>query len=190
MGTCSVDSGLRAAKRIFSLDPGTTQSGWVILDRGRVIDAGVHDNHDLRGWVKDGQSADLLAIEMVGGMGLMVGKETFETVRWIGRFQEAWRAPDDVQLVLRYQVKQTLCGRQTAKDPEIRQALLDIFPATGGGATPQVGTKAKPGPLYGVSSHAWSALAVAITVCERLKLRDAMPFMPQFEMDIEKEIAA
>ena len=57
-----------------------------------------------------------------------------------------------------------LCHDSRAKDTNIRQALLDLFPRAGGGATPQVGTKGKPGPLYGVSSHAWPALAVAITV--------------------------
>lgn len=47
---------------------------------------------------------------------------------------------------------------------DVRKALLDLFPRTGGGATPQVGTKAKPGPLYGISTHAWAALGVAVTV--------------------------
>lgn len=47
-------------------------------------------------------------------------------------------------------------------------ALLDLFPRTGGGATPQIGTKAKPGPLYGVSSHAWAALGVAVTAKHQL----------------------
>lgn len=30
--------------------------------------------------------------------------------------------------------------------------------------TIQVGTMKQPGPLYGMSSHVWSALAVALTV--------------------------
>jgi hypothetical protein len=45
-----------------------------------------------------------------------------------------------------------------AKDPNVRQALLDkIGP---------VGTKKNPGPLYGVSGHGWSALAVAVYASE------------------------
>jgi len=41
------------------------------------------------------------------------------------------------------------------RDRRVRQALLaKIGPA---------GNKAKPGPTYGVKSHAWSALAVAVT---------------------------
>jgi hypothetical protein len=184
----------RTARRLFAIDPGTRQSGWVILDRGRVLDSGVHDNHDLLRWVKDGQGADMLAIEMMMARGMPTSNEEMETLVWIGRFKQRWsdfyrEHPATVQLVYRQHVKMALCGTMKAKDTNIRQALLDIFPATGGGATPQVGTKAKPGPLHGVSSHAWSALAVAITVCERLKLREAMPLMPQFELDIERAAA-
>lgn len=138
----------------FAIDPGTTQSGWVLYDGQRVLDSGVADNHDVLRWVKASQ-ADRLAIEMIAGMGMTVGQTTFETVRWIGRFQQAWRDPEAVHLVYRRQVKQELCGNQQAKDKNIRQALIDrIGP---------VGVKAKPGPCYGVSSHAWSALAIAVT---------------------------
>jgi len=56
-----------------------------------------------------------------------------------------------------------LCGVMKAKDGNIRQALIDRFPATGGGKIPQIGTKAKPGPLYGFSRDKWAALAVAVT---------------------------
>ena len=175
-------SDLRKASRVYAIDPGTTESGWVLLDRGNVVGTGVDNNHDVLRWIKHGQSAHLLAIEMIAGMGMTVGQTTFDTCKWIGRFQQAWRDPDLVQLVLRRQVKTFLCGNQQAKDQNIRQALLDIFPCTGGGATPQIGTKAKPGPLYGVSSHAWSALAVAVTVCDQLKLKAAMPVMPQYDL--------
>lgn len=168
--------------RIFAIDPGTTESGWVLLEAGRVHDSGVHHNHDVLRWIKPGQGADMLCIEMIAGMGMTVGQTTFETVRWIGRFQQAWRDPEAVHLVYRRQVKTYLCGNQQAKDGNIRQALLDIFPDTGGGATPQIGTKAKPGPLYGVSSHAWSALAVAVTVAGTLRLKGVLPDMPQREL--------
>ena len=140
---------------IFAIDPGTKQSGWVLCGPQGVIDSGVSDNHDVLRWVQAGQDADLLAIEMIAGMGMTVGQTTFETVRWIGRFQQAWRDPEAVKLVYRRDVKQTLCGNQQAKDKNIRQALLDLIGLPG--------TKNAPGPTYGVSSHAWSALAVAVT---------------------------
>lgn len=56
-------------------------------------------------------------------------------------------------------VKLHLCGSMRAKDGNIRQALVDRF----GGQAQAVGTKKAPGPLFGLSSHRWSALAVAVT---------------------------
>lgn len=153
---------------IYALDPGTEQTGWVLFDGTTVQDSGVHPNHDVLRWVQAGQGADTLAIEMVASYGLAVGREVFETVRWIGRFQQAWADPEAVRLVYRKDVKLHLCGKSTAKDPNVRQALLDLFPRTGGGATPQIGTKSKPGPLYGVSTHAWAALGVAVVALHQM----------------------
>lgn len=148
----------RTALAILALDPGTTETGWTLYRDGKVIDSGVADNHDVLRWVQAGQDADVLAIEMIANMGMAVGVSTFTTVRWIGRFQQAWRNPEAVRFVMRHQVKQHLCGTQRAKDPNIRQALIDKI-------GPQ-GTKKEPGPTYGVKSHAWAALAVAVTVAD------------------------
>lgn len=109
-----------------------------------------------------------IAIEMIASYGMAVGREVFETCVWIGRFLQAWHAPDGARLIYRLDVKLHLCGTAQAKDPNIRQALLDRFPRTGGGKTPQIGTKKQPGPLYGVSSHAWAALGVAVTAAHQI----------------------
>jgi hypothetical protein len=152
---------------ILAIDPGTTQSGWVLFDGDRVHDCGVLSNNSLLLALDTGvglvQMPDQVAIEMIASYGMPVGREVFETCVWIGRFVQAWHSPEAVRLVYRRDVKLHLCGTSKAKDPNVRQALLDLFPRTGGGATPQIGTKGKPGPLYGVSSHAWPALGVAIT---------------------------
>ena len=100
-----------------------------------------------------------LAIEMVASYGMPVGKEVFETVRWTGRFQQAFWKPENVNLVYRKDVKMHLCHSMRAKDPHVWQAILDLY----GGKDKAVGNKANPGPLYGVKSHARSALAVALT---------------------------
>lgn len=151
--------------RILSIDPGPTESGWAIVETTpfRVVDSGVAANADLRTWVKAGQGCSVLAIEMIASFGMPVGKTTFETVRWIGRFQEAWHDPEAVQLVLRMQVKMLLCKRATAKDANVWQALVDLIG--------EPGTKKAPGPLYGVRSHARSALAVAVTCSERFGIK-------------------
>lgn len=139
----------------FAIDPGPTQSGWVLFGDGKVIDSGVSDNHDLLRWVQHGQKADMLAIEMIASMGMAVGQSVFDTCRWVGRFQQAWHAPETVKLVLRRDVKLQVCGDSRAKDANIRQALIDALGVPG--------TKKAPGPTHGVKSHAWSALAVAVT---------------------------
>jgi hypothetical protein len=150
---------------IFAIDPGTTQSGYCIYD-GQVHESGVLTNEAMLARLQDElfrMGRVRLAIEMIASYGMAVGREVFETCVWIGRFQQAWHAPEAVELVYRKDVKLHLCGTPRAKDPNVRQALLDMFPRTGGGATPQVGTKKQPGPLFGVSSHAWPALGVAVT---------------------------
>lgn len=147
---------------ILAIDPGPTQSGWVIYDGGRVAASGVSANDDMLMTVRHAP-VERLAIEMIASYGMAVGREVFETCVWIGRFQQAWRAPGAVELVYRKDVKLHLCGTPKAKDANVRQALLDLFPRTGGGKTPQIGTKSLPGPLFGVSSHAWPALGVALT---------------------------
>jgi hypothetical protein len=154
---------------ILALDPGTTQTGWVEYGGdGGVIESGVMANEDVLVMLQRAHGPDYhcLAIEMIASYGMAVGREVFETCVWIGRFQQAWHDPTQVRLVYRRDVKLHLCASPRAKDPNIRQALLDKFPSTGGGKTPQIGTKGQPGPLYGVTSHAWAALAVAVTVAE------------------------
>lgn len=157
---------------ILAIDPGTTESGWVVYDGRNVVASGVFDNAGMLETVMD-TPAQRLAIEMIASYGMAVGREVFETCVWIGRFKQAFRDPDAVELVYRKDVKLHLCGTTKAKDPNVRQALLDLFPRTGGGKTPQIGTKSQPGPLYGVSSHAWPALGVAITATAARALKEA-----------------
>ena len=146
----------------LAIDPGTNQSGWVRTCDGNVMDSGVSENHDMLEIIRRGHAGHL-AIEMIASYGMAVGREVFETCVWIGRFQQAWHTPSSVRLVYRRDVKLHLCGSAKAKDANIRQALIDLYPRTGGGSRPQIGTKAQPGPLYGMNTHAWAALGVALT---------------------------
>ncbi|KOQ78866.1 hypothetical protein ABW45_04665 [Stenotrophomonas maltophilia] len=144
--------------RILAIDPGTEESGWCLLQNGSVLESGVMPNQELLGVVAGYRryGEDQLAIEMIASYGMAVGREVFETCVWVGRFQQVWRHPDAVRLVYRRDVKLHLCGNAKAKDANIRKALLDLI-------GPQ-GTKKSPGPTYGVKSHAWAALGVAVTV--------------------------
>lgn len=63
-------------------------------------------------------------------------------------------------LYYRRQVLQALgCATKGNKDSLVRTALLEVH---GGFRQVAIGTKRSPGPLYGVSSHAWQALGVVL----------------------------
>lgn len=164
--------------RILAIDPGTTESGWCLFESGEVVNSGVIPNDAMLRYIQTAAVVDFgqgklfhLAIEMIASYGMPVGREVFETVRWIGRYQQAWHSPEAVKFVYRQDVKLHLCKTPRAKDANVRQALLDMFPRTGGGKTPQIGTKAQPGPLFGVSSHAWAALGVAVTAAHQMTIK-------------------
>ncbi|MBB5414084.1 hypothetical protein [Paraburkholderia atlantica] len=152
---------------LLAIDPGTTQSGWVEYDAERmaVLDSGVMDNEEMVRSLESPSRVNDVAIEMIASYGMAVGREVFETCVWIGRFVQAYHDPDAVRLVYRRDVKLHMCGTPRAKDANIRQALIDLF----GGKEKAVGRKANPGPLYGVKSHAWPALGVAVTAAQQIK---------------------
>ena len=144
------------------VDPGTTHSGFVVFNGIDVLFADSHvDNEALLHMLASKGTYDHMAIEMVASYGMAVGKSVFETVFWIGRFVQAFGGSKATR-VYRKDVKLWLCGTPRAKDANVRRAVLDMFPQTGGGAEPAKGIKSKPGPLYGVKSHAISALAVGL----------------------------
>lgn len=155
--------------KILAIDPGTAESAWTLYDSAtsrRINNEFEPNDHLLRRFnlagYPFGDHPDHLAVEMVASYGMPVGREVFETCVWIGRFVEAWARDrgDRFSLVYRRDVKLHLCGTARAKDPHVRQALLDRF---GPGRALAVGTKAQPGPLYGMRGHEMAALAVAVT---------------------------
>lgn len=158
--------------RTLAIDPGTTQSGWCLYYDGKPQGSGVAENEEIllmiRRHADDFGPVSVLAIEMVASYGMAVGKETFRTVWWSGRFAQKWEDyPYETGTLLevyRAEVKSEICKSQKANDTSIRQAIIDQY----GGKDAAIGKKATPGPLYGVKSHAWAALAVAITAEARL----------------------
>ena len=141
---------------IFAIDPGTEQSGWVRYEGGRILDCGIDSNEQILLKLLDARITDDLAVEtMQANYAATVGAHVIGTLIWIGRFQQQWHRPASVLLLSRQAIKQHVCGNVKANDAGVRQALIDKLGPPG--------TKKKPGPTYGVTSHAWSALAVAVT---------------------------
>ncbi len=158
--------------KVLALDPGPEQTAFVIWDGSAVIDKGIVENKMVFAEVKNHRFIDACAIEMIACYGMAVGKETFETCVWIGRFMEKWRdyaGMGDPLRIVRLDIKMHLCHSPQAKDANVRQALIDRIAAHHGLSEKEViGKKKTPGPLYGVASHVWAALAVAVTAHDRL----------------------
>ena len=141
--------------KILAIDPGNTQSAFVVLESLCILDKGILPNLELLQRLGD-FPCEKMVIEMVASFGMPVGKEVFETVFWIGRFCQAW--PHSWKRLYRQEIKLHLCGSPRAKDGNVRQALLDKVGLPGT-------IKAK-GPTYGVKKDIWSALAVGVTWIE------------------------
>ncbi len=143
---------------VYGVDPGTIETGWVLWDGKRVVECGIDPNaaflERLRSHTDPDKPPITMFVEMIACYGMAVGFETFETCLWIGRFCEVW----DIlglpwHLCYRTRIKIHHCHSAKATDSNISQAIRDKYGV--------VGTKKKPGPLYGVKKHIWSAVAIA-----------------------------
>jgi Holliday junction resolvasome RuvABC endonuclease subunit len=162
--------------RILAIDPGNTESGYAVIERGtcKPIDIGKISNGLLRAFIRNGQllvAVDHVAIEMVEGRGMPVGKDVFETVVWVGRFRELvdtrFVDPDaNISLVYRRNVKLHHCGSSKAKDSNITQALVDRFAS--GIPNHGKGSKAEPGWFYGFKADIWAAYALAVYAADQI----------------------
>lgn len=148
--------------RIYAIDPGQTHSGVVILNDGSIDAAypSVDNWLIMRELELHPGDGTVLAIETMQATYCQVAQSVIDTLIWIGEFKHAWR-PRQAVLISRQRVKQLIGCSVKASDSGVRMALIERLG--------QPGTKRKPGPTYGVTSHAWSALAVAVAAQESVQ---------------------
>jgi hypothetical protein len=157
---------------IYAIDPGTTESALVVyaVHEQRVIQHETIANEvmlERLGWAARQFVGAVLVVEQIESFGMAVGRETFETVWWAGRFHQVFTVGPRAR-VTRRDVKLHLCGTSKAKDANIRQAILDRF-----GGSSAIGRKKTPGPLYGVKGHEFAALAVALTFVDTVLAKES-----------------
>ena len=156
---------------ILAIDPGNMESGYVLVEHDgkeirKVLDVGKVPNGEM--YSVFFSTYDHLAIEMVAGMGMPVGQEVFDTCFWVGRFWEfatLYGVSHPPQKIFRREEKLYLCGRASAKDVNIRQALVDRYAP--GEPNYGKGTKKNPGFFYGFAADMWAAMAVAVTYFDK-----------------------
>ena len=153
---------------IIAIDPGCTESGYVVVRHDeneitQVVDKGKVENKEIYSVMNQYLDYDLV-IEMVACYGMPVGAEVFDTCVWIGQFlREAntRKLARKIKLIYRKEEKMNLCGNPTAKDSNIVQALIDRYAY--GQSNKGKGTKKQPGFFYGFAKDVWQAMAVAVT---------------------------
>ena len=177
---------------IIAVDPGRVRSAVVEFDTGthRPMSWTISENVNLRISLHGlGQTYpdSVLVIEQFKSYGATVGDDVLMSVLWSGRFIEAFGG--EHCLIPRATVKGHICHDARAKDSNVRQALIDYFggrqtaiggkkcPACHGkgwrgrsheACTPCAGTgwEYPPGPLAGITTDMWSALALAVAYAD------------------------
>lgn len=170
--------------RLLAIDPGTTESAYVVIDVAdrRPLRFGKVPNDELLPWMRAARTqptlreVDHIAIEMVASYGMAVGREVFETCVWIGKFAEALRWVDHLDLVYRRDIKSHHCHSTKANDSNIKQALVDRFAS--GVSNHGKGSKADPGWFYGFAADIWQAYALAVYAADQLLVSREQPTVP------------
>jgi hypothetical protein len=153
--------------KILAIDPGNTESAYVIWDGVKIHAAAKVSNSEMRCVLRDyicdckfALNKPSVAIEMIASYGMAVGKSVFETCVEIGRLVQICHDRNVTPtLVFRMEVKQGICHSSKANDSNIRTALMDRFGVKG--------TKKAPGFFYGFHADVWAAFAVAVVVVDR-----------------------
>lgn len=153
---------------LLAIDPGNIDSGYAILDEDRrPVLFGKIPNVELMTLIADPPvEIDDAAIEMIASYGMAVGETVFDTCVWIGRFVEAIRRDLGVNpaLVKRLAVKMHHCHTASAKDSNIRQAVVDRFAK--GYSNHGKGTKDSPSWFYGFKADVWQSYALGVYVID------------------------
>jgi hypothetical protein len=147
--------------KTLNLDPGTTETAFIILENGSITDrCGRIPNGAMRMILLE-TPVDAIVCEEVRCYGMAVGIKTFDTCRWTGAYQEIARLTHTpFHFIGRKEVVTHWCGSARARPANVNQALRDHYG--------EKGTKNNPGPLYpiyntgvkGASEHIMAALAV------------------------------
>lgn len=153
---------------VMAIDPGYEQSAWILYDGARVVEHAIEPNDELLRRLASGQwrvgEITAVVLEQIESYGMAVGREVFETVFVTGRiFERARYRCARPERMPRKAVKLHLCESNRATDSNIRVAILDRF----GGKERAIGKAKTQGPLYGIKSHEWAALAIALTWWDR-----------------------
>jgi RNase H-fold protein (predicted Holliday junction resolvase) len=147
---------------ILAIDPGNERSGFLFMRADGLIATpgevaqpfGKIENTALLTLVEEeAREGVRVAVEFPFPRGQTASWELFKTVEFVGQIKEILRG--NIDYVDRARVKMVVCGSASAKDANIRAALIAIYG--------EPGKKAAPGPTFGITADVWAALGIAHT---------------------------
>lgn len=178
--------------KIMAIDPGTTESAYVILDdQYQILSADKVGNDVILSIIADAPGLDAVIIEDIeprysstdrSAAGAVMGQSTIETIKAFGRF--SWQAALRglmVGSIFRRDERSCLIPTkrnglpplpETAPkhaDGQIRASLIRRFARHD--QERGRGTKANPDTFYGFHGDMWQAMAVGVTWLDREKWR-------------------
>lgn len=166
----------RESMRILAIDPGPERCGLVIYDteagevaqcdKAATVDAVI----TLIRYAQADHGVQLIACERVQSYGI-AGASLLRTSEVYGRVLQATEAAG-LPFVGRYRrevLSLLMVAGRGNRDAMVRERMLEMH---GGSRSAACGTKRAPGPLYGVTSHAWQALGLAMAVIIEIKRGD------------------
>lgn len=178
--------------KIMAIDPGTTESAYVILDdQYQILSADKVGNDVVLSIIADAPGLDAVIIEDIeprysstdrSAAGAVMGQSTIETIKAFGRF--SWQASLRglmVGSIFRRDERSCLIPTkrnglpplpETAPkhaDGQIRASLIRRFARHD--QERGRGTKANPDTFYGFHGDMWQAMAVGVTWLDQAKWR-------------------
>lgn len=178
--------------KIMAIDPGTTESAYVILDdQYQILSADKVGNDVILSIIADAPGLDAVIIEDIeprysstdrSAAGAVMGQSTIETIKAFGRF--SWQASLrglTVGSIFRRDERSCLIPTkrnglpplpETAPkhaDGQIRASLIRRFARHD--QERGRGTKANPDTFYGFHGDMWQAMAVGVTWLDQAKWR-------------------
>ena len=178
--------------KIMAIDPGTTESAYVILDdQYQIFSADKVGNDVILSIIADAPGLDAVIIEDIeprysstdrSAAGAVMGQSTIETIKAFGRF--SWQASlRGLMVGSIFRRDERSCLIPTKKnglpplpetapkhaDGQIRVSLIRRFARHD--QERGRGTKANPDTFYGFHGDMWQAMAVGVTWLDQAKWR-------------------
>lgn len=151
-------------KSILGIDPGSSKSAFVLWNNKTIPEKGILPNEQMLDFLDAmWREPVTLAIESMNHI-TKGGKAIIDTLLWAGQFYHAWQG--EKALVERYKVTLALTKKNPSKESDklVRASLIARFGPPG--------TKKNPNPItYGLHTHLYSALAVAVVWMDHLEFQ-------------------